>query len=218
FFGPLLTRVASSGVPGFPAGNSYRFFVPGLLVQLGLFGASFVGFSIIADWRAGVVERMRVTPVSRLAILTGRLLRDVVTLLVQAVILVVAGVAFGMRAPVVGVLIGLCFIAVVAVSLASVSYAVGLLTKSEDVLAPAVNMVVLPLMLLSGIMLPMTLGPQWLHDVARFTPFLYIIDAMREVFKGQYLNTIVAEGAGVAVGLAVVCLWAASRTFIRENA
>src|SRR5262249_13751155 len=66
-FGPLLPKVAAGSVAGFPGRNSYRFFVPGLLIQLGLFGAAFVGFTIIADWRYGVIERLRVTPVSRLA-------------------------------------------------------------------------------------------------------------------------------------------------------
>jgi len=218
FFGPLLTRIASGGLPGFPAGNSYSFFVPGLLIQLGLFGAAFVGFSIIADWRAGVIERFRVTPVSRLALLSGRVLRDVLTLLVQAVILVLAGLAFGLRAPVAGVLIGLGFIAVVAISLAAISYTVGLVLKSEDALAPLLNMVMVPLMLLSGIMLPMTLGPGWLQGIARVTPFRYIIDAMREAFQGRYSGTIMAEGVAVAIGMAVVCLWVASRAFVRENA
>jgi ABC-2 type transport system permease protein len=217
FFGPLLTRMAGD-VPGFPGGNSYRFFVPGLLIQLGLFGASFVGFTIISDWRSGVIERLRVTPASRLAILAGRLLRDVVTLLVQAVVLVLAGLAFGMRAPVGGVLIALGFIAVVAVGLAAISYAVGLLTKSEDVLAPAINMVVVPLMLLSGIMLPMTMGPGWLQGIARATPFRYIIDAMRSAFSGHYATTIMTEGVCVAAALAAACLWAAAAIFARENA
>ena len=52
-------------------------FVPGLLIQLALFGTLFVGFGLIAELRAGVVERMRVTPVSRFAMLLGRTLRDV---------------------------------------------------------------------------------------------------------------------------------------------
>jgi ABC-2 type transport system permease protein len=183
-----------------------------------LFGAAFVGFTIISDWRYGVIERLRVTPASRLSILSGRLLRDVLTLLVQGIVLVLAGVAFGLRAPVIGVLIGLAFIAVVAVSLAAISYTVGLLTKSEDVLAPAVNMVVVPLMLLSGIMLPMTLGPGWLQGIARATPFRYIIDAMRDAFSGHYLNAVMLEGVGVAIGLAAVCMWVAARTFVHENA
>lgn len=218
FFGPLLTKIAAGGLPGFPPGNSYSFFVPGLLVQLGLFGAAFVGFTIISDWRAGVIERFRVTPVSRLALLAGRVLRDVVTLLVQAVVLVLAGVAFGLRAPLGGVLIGLGFIAVVAVSLSAISYAVGLALKSEDALAPLINMIVVPLMLLSGIMLPLTLGPGWLQGIARATPFRYIIDAMRQAFQGVYATTIMVEGVCVAVGLAAACLWVASRAFVRENA
>ena len=218
FFGPLLTRIAAGGLPGFPPGNSYSFFVPGLLVQLGLFGAAFVGFTIISDWRAGVIERFRVTPVSRLALLAGRVLRDVVTLLVQAVVLVLAGVAFGLRAPLGGVAIGLGFIAVVAVSLSAISYAVGLALKSEDALAPLINMIVVPLMLLSGIMLPLTLGPGWLQGMARATPFRYIIDAMRQAFQGVYATTIMVEGVCVAVGLAAACLWLASRAFVRENA
>ena len=218
FFGPLLSKVAAGAVAGFPRGNAYSFFVPGLLIQLGLFGAAFVGFTIIADWRYGVIERLRVTPVSRLAILAGRVLRDVVTLLVQGIVLVLAGVAFGMRAPLGGILVSLWFIGVVAISLSAISYTVGLLTKSEDVLAPAINMVVVPLMLLSGIMLPMTLGPGWLQGIARATPFRYIIDAMRGAFAGHYLTTIMLEGVLVAIGLAVACLWVAGRAFIRENA
>ncbi len=218
FFGPLLARIAKSGALGVPPNNPYGFFVPGLLIQLGLFGAAFVGFTIIADWRAGVIERFRVTPVSRMALLAGRVLRDVVTLTVQAVVLVLAGLAFGLRAPVGGVLISLGFVAIVAVSLSAVSYAVGLLLKSEDAFAPLLNMVMLPLMLLSGIMLPMTLGPHWLRAVAKVTPFGYIINAMRRAFAGHYFNTIMVEGIAVSVGLAIICLWLAGRAFIKENA
>jgi ABC-2 type transport system permease protein len=200
------------------ANNPYSFFVPGLLIQLGLFGAAFVGFTIIADWRAGVIERFRVTPVSRMALLAGRVLRDVMTLTVQAVVLVLAGLAFGLRAPVAGVLISLGFVAVVAVTLSAVSYSVGLLLKSEDALAPLLNMVMVPLMLLSGIMLPMTLGPHWLRAVAKATPFGYIINAMRGGFAGHYFNTVMVEGIAVSIGMAIICVWLASRAFVKENA
>jgi ABC-2 type transport system permease protein len=217
-FGPLLERVSALGLPGMPAGRPYNFFVPGLLVEMGLFGSAFVGFSIIADWRTGVVERFRVTPVSRLALLTGRVLRDVITLEIQGTVLVLAGIAFGLRAPLVGILICLGFMAVVAVSLAATSYAAGLLLKNEGALAPLINMVAVPLMLLSGVMLPMTLGPGWLRAVARLTPFGYIINAMREAFDGVYFNRVMVEGIAVAVGLAIVCLLGAVRVFMRENA
>jgi ABC-2 type transport system permease protein len=219
FFGPLLAQIAKTGALGLQnESDPWRFFVPGLLIQLGLFGAAFVGFTIIADWRAGVIERFRVTPVSRMALLAGRVLRDVLTLTVQATVLVLAGLAFGLRAPVAGVLISIGLVAVVAVSLAAVSYAVGLTLKSEDALAPLLNMIMVPLMLLSGIMLPMALGPSWLRDVAKATPFGYIINAMRDAFAGRYVTTVMAEGVAVSVALAAVCLWLAGRAFARENA
>src|ERR1700704_2626758 len=94
-FAPLLESIAA--VPGFPAGGAYNVFVPGLLIQLGLFGATSVGFGLIHALRIGVIERMRVTPVSRLAMLLGRALRDVVTLLVQAALLILLSLPFGLR-------------------------------------------------------------------------------------------------------------------------
>ena len=224
-FAPLLTKLPiqvfdgnANGTSGAGTAEAYRFFVPGLLIQLGLFGSTFVGFAIISDWRAGVIERFRVTPVSRLAIMAGRVLRDVITLVVQGVVLVLVGVAFGLRAPVAAVFIGFGFIVLVAIGLASVSYATGLLVKSEDTFAPLINTLVVPLLLLSGIFLPMTLGPGWLQGIARISPFRYIIDAMREAYLGHYFNTIMIEGIAVAVGMAAIFLWLGSRVFVQENA
>src|SRR3984957_2913527 len=102
-FGPLLKRI--SGMPGFPHGNSWQVFVPGLLVQLGIFGALFVGFGLIAEVRDGVIERMRVTPASRLALLSGRVLRDAAVLMFQATLLIAAAFALGLRAPVGGIVL-----------------------------------------------------------------------------------------------------------------
>ena len=97
------------------------------------------------------------------------------------------------------------------------SYATGLVVKSEDAFAPLINTIVVPL-LLSGIFLPLTLGPGWLQGIARVSPFRYIIDAMREAYLGHDFNTIMVEGIAVAVGLAVACLWLGSRVFVQENA
>src|SRR3954453_4873614 len=92
-FGPLIKGVP---VPGVGGDDAYGFFVPGLLIQLAMFGTLFVGFALIAELRAGVIERMRVTPVSRLSLLLGRSLRDVVTLLVQAALLILVALPFGL--------------------------------------------------------------------------------------------------------------------------
>ena len=81
-FMPLLNGLGS--VPGIPAGKAVDEFIPGLLVLEALFGTAFVGFSLIDDIRSGVIERFLVTPVSRSAILLGRVLRDAGILLLQS--------------------------------------------------------------------------------------------------------------------------------------
>ena len=218
FFGPLLRIMTDAEVPGFAGTDSWRVYVPGLLVQLGLFGSTFVGFGIIAEWRAGVIERMRVTPASRVGLLLGRVLRDVAVLVVQASVLILAGVAFGLRAPVIGVFLGLSFVALLAASLAALSYAAALWTKSEDAFAPMIHSVTLPIWLLSGIILPMEGAPDWLRTISQFNPLTHIVNAMRAVFQGEYLSMTVGLGAVVGVALAAVSVAVCTKAFVKDNA
>ena len=159
--------------------------MPGLLVQLGIFGAFFAGFSLIGEWREGVIEAERVTPASRTALLVGRLMRDVAQLFVQALILVGLGYVLGMRrARGAGVVLGIALTLLVGGACAAASNALALTTKSEDVMAPVINMVMMPVLLLSGILLPMTLGPAWLIRASDFMPTRWVVDAVRESFAG----------------------------------
>ncbi|MDR3083755.1 MAG: ABC transporter permease, partial [Streptomyces sp.] len=189
FFGPLLTHL-----PLDTPGSSWQVLVPGLLLQLGLFGASFAGFMVIVEKGQGVLDRMRVTPVSRLALLLGRVLRDATVFVFQAVLLVLAAVAMGLRAPLPGVLIGFVFVALLTISLASLSYALGMKVRTSMEFGPVVNALTMPSMLLSGLMLPMTLGPTWLDVLSHFTPFRYLVDAVRDAYVGSYTSTHMLYG------------------------
>ncbi|WP_449349983.1 ABC transporter permease [Streptomyces shaanxiensis] len=208
FFGPLLT-----GLPLGGRGSSWQVLVPGLLLQLGLFGALFAGFMIILENGQGVVERMRVTPVSRLALLLGRVLREATVFVFQAVLLVLAALAMGLRAPLAGILIGFGFVALLTVSLASLSYALAMKVRTPQEFGPLVNAVSMPSMLLSGLMLPMTLGPAWLDVLSHFMPFRYLVDAMRDAYVGAYTTDHMLYGVLVAVGFAVVAVTVGTRVF-----
>ncbi|MGV9824230.1 MULTISPECIES: ABC transporter permease [unclassified Gordonia (in: high G+C Gram-positive bacteria)] len=215
-FGPLLEPIVGQ----FPGGadNAYTFLVPGLLVQLGMFGAFFAGFGLIGEWREGVVEAERVTPASRTALLMGRLLRDVLQLFVQSVILVLLGYVMGMRGSVLGVIVGIAITLLVGGACAAASNALALTTKSEDVMAPVINMVMMPVLLLSGILLPMTLGPQWLQSLSDFMPFKWVVNAVRGSFVGDIMTSTVAWGLFAAVILAALGTWWGTAVFRKENA
>jgi ABC-2 type transport system permease protein len=215
-FAPLLDKLVRGG--NFPPGDPWQIFVPGLLIQLGMFGSLFVGFGIIAEIRFGTVERMRVTPANRFGLLLGRVLRDALVLLVQAVLLTLVAVAFGLRVPVVGALLTVALVLLLGIALASLSYAAGLWLKSEDALAPLLNMISVPVLLLSGILLPMTLAPRWLYRLSQANPFSHIVDAARAGFRGDLGNSSIGVGLACAGVLAIVGLATATRVFQRESA
>ena len=77
---------------------------------------------------------------------------------------------------------------------AASSNALALTTKSEDVMAPVINMVMMPVLLLSGILLPMTLGPQWLQKVANVMPTKHVVDAVRNSFLADFTMSALALG------------------------
>ncbi|MFI9026989.1 ABC transporter permease [Streptomyces sp. NPDC053560] len=213
FFGPLLT-----GLPLGSTGSSWQVLVPGLLLQLALFGASFCGFAIILEKNTGVLERMRVTPVSRLALLLGRVLRDVLLFVFQAVLLVLAALVMGLRAPLGGILIGFGFVALLVVSLASLSYALALKVSTPQEFGPVINALTMPSMLLSGLMLPMALGPGWLDALSHVMPLRYLVDAVRDAYMGHYATVPMLYGVLVALAFAALSVTVGTRVFRRAGA
>jgi ABC-2 type transport system permease protein len=212
-FGPLLKPLIRT----FGATNAYTFFVPGMLVQLGIFGAFFAGFSLIGEWREGVIEAERVTPANRTALLVGRLYRDLLQLLVQALILIGLGYALGMQAPLAGIVVGTLLTLMIGGACAAASNALALTTKSEDVMAPVINMVMMPVLLLSGILLPMTIGPAWLTNASRFMPIRHVVDGVRDAFNGDFGASGLLWGVVWSVLLFTLALWWGTATFRKEN-
>jgi ABC-2 type transport system permease protein len=204
-FMPLLENLG--GVPGLPAGQTVQVFIPGLLVMLALFGSAFVGFNIIDDIRSGVIERFLVTPVSRAAILLGMVLKDVTVFLAQCILITLIAIPLGLKLNAAGFLLALPLYAMIAVTMASMSYSFGMIFKIEDNLAPTLNMIIMPILLLSGIMLPMALAPKWLQDLSKLNPFSYAVDASRMLFAGNYGNVEILEGYVIITVFAVGMFW-----------
>jgi len=206
-FMPLLNGLHN--IPGLQAGITVEVFIPGLLVLQALFGAAFVGFSLIDDIKTGVIERFLVTPVNRPAILLGRVLRDALILLLQCILITLVAIPFGLTLNIYGFLLSLLLYALIGITMASISYGFALVYKTEDPLAPTLNTIALPVSLLSGIILPLTLAPIWLQDISKIIPFSYAVNATRALFAGNFQNIAIPEGF-VAIGILaiLVFLWA----------
>lgn len=214
-FGPLLENVAGGGLGG---DESWRIFVPGLLLQLAIFGAGFAGFGIIQELREGVIDRQRVTPARRASLILGRTVGNMVVIGVQGAILVLAALPFGLRASVEGIVASVVIVCLLALGISAASYAMGLILKDEDAFAPFIQGVSLPLLLLSGVLLPMSLAPTWLSTTSRLNPLTYVVDATRALFRGDLADGDVAIGLAMTVLLGALLAWWGTRTFQRQNA
>ncbi len=219
FFGPLLVK--SLNAVGLSDVDGWMIFTPAIIAQLALFGSSFVGFGLLAEFRSGVVERIRVTPVSRVALLLGKVLANAVQTVVQALIIIaLAYLVFDLNAPLGGIVLSLVIVFLLSITLASCSYALALTLKSEDAFPALLNAVLMPLLLLSGILIPITAGsaPDWLYTISRINPFRHVVDVERNSFRGDFSMDALFTGSVVVLVMAVLAIWWGSRTFQRENA
>jgi ABC-2 type transport system permease protein len=80
------------------------------------------------------------------------------------------------------------------------------------------NGVILPVALLSGIFLPMTLAPLWLQRLSDANPLKHVIDGVRAMFRSDLGSSEALWGVGLTVALVAVGIAVGTRVFARESA
>lgn len=213
-YGPLL--VAMTGVSG---ESPWQWFVPGIIVMVSLFGTSVAGAYLLEELRVGSFERFLVTPLDRSSLLIGRALKEVVPLTLQPLLIVVVVTPFGFRLNLLGVVIGLMILGTFGVGLGALSHSLAMAVKRQEYLFWLVQQTLLfPLLLLSGILLPLDQAPDWLKVLSSLNPLTYVVEAERALFAGDFADGSIVIGAAVAVGTAVVGLAIGTRMMRRASA
>ena len=204
-FEPLLRALV--GGPSFPSGEVLEVFVPGILALMAFGAGMGAGWVVIWELDTGVTERLRVTPASRLAMLMGAVLRDVLMFAVPALLVIVIAIPFGFQAHWGGLALLIVLLALLTASASATSSALGITLRQIGSLAAVVTGVQLPLTLLSGILLPLSLGPLWLRVLGHFNPMYYAVEAARELAAGTIITTTVGVGFLVMGAVAAAALW-----------
>lgn len=208
-FTPLLKHLP--GTASQPGGNVLDLFLPGILSLLAFASGMGPGFSTIFELKAGVIERFRVTPVSRFAILTGPILATMVMMFVFDAAVVAVGAGFGFSVHWLGLAVLAVLLGLVMTIMAAFSIATALAAKEISGFAAIVNGINLPVLLLAGILLPISLGPLWMRVLAHFNPLYYLVQASRVLAGGTLTGAAVWQAFAVLAPLcAVVLAWATS--------
>lgn len=216
-FGPLLSGVAGDALsPGGggtmqPGGSALQWFLPGVLVMITMFGTSMTGSNLQFEIMTGSFERTLATPVSRPALMIGRALKELTPLVVQAAVIVALTIPFGFVLHPLHALVGLLLLGVLGVGVGALSYAMAIAARRTEWIFWAVQQTLLfPLLILSGMMLPLETGPTWMQVASRFNPLTYVVDAERALFAGT-LGVTTVYGFAAALLTAAVGLWVGVR-------
>lgn len=177
-----------------------------------LFGTGAVGSNLQYEMMTGSHERTLVAPLSRASLLAGRALKEIVPIAIQAALIMAVAWPFGFRPHLLGVLAGVVVLAVFGVGLGALSYALALKTKGHDWLFWGVQQtLIFPLLILSGMLLPLDEGPGWMKTVATVNPVHWVVQVERHLLTGDFMAMPVLWGALAAIGLAAVGLFAGIR-------
>ena len=213
-FTPFLKSVM--GAPTY--GAAYAIYVPSLFAAMGIFSGLFAGFAMIAAIRQGVIARLRVTPLSRVGLLLGWQLMFVALVAFQAVVIAVVALIFGLRVPLINLVLALVLLSLMVIIGVSISYALTIFVPNQTVLANVTNGISTPLALLAGVMIPLSVAPLWVQDVARWSPFAWGANGMREIFQGHIGAPVVWQASLILALVAAVAVVLSSRLFTREIA
>jgi ABC-2 type transport system permease protein len=202
-FAPLAGAVTA--VPdGAPGSSTMQWFVPGMLVIMTFSTSAFIGSGIQEERAAGSLERLLVTPAHRTAVLIGRVLRVIATVLVQALVIVAVTALMGLQVPVVGALLAAVELAALAAGLALLSLAAGVGLRNAYAFWGVITLAYTPLIVTSGALLPMQLAPDWLYALSRANPMAHTVDAQRALFAGDLTDPSIALGLAVSLAMAVL--------------
>ena len=214
----LFTPFLKSVMGASSYGGAYAIYVPSLFAAMGIFSGLFAGFALIAAIRRGVITRLRVTPLSRVGLLLGWELMFVALVAFQAVVIVVVAVIFGLRVPLINLLLALVLLSLMVVIGVSISYVLAILVPNQTVLANLTNGVTEPLALLAGVLIPLSVAPLWVRRVALWNPFAWGANGMRAVFQGHVGAPVVWQASIILAALAAIAVLVSSRLFNREIA
>jgi len=220
----LFRYVFGGAIPVATQGGYVDYLMPGIIGQTAAFGSFATAIALAQEAKAGVIDRFRSMPMSRSAVLAGRLMADSVRVLITILVIVGVGFAVGFRFHngVFGA-IGMILVAeAFGVVVCCVSAFIGLAIRDEESVQAFGLIWIFPLTFVSSAFVPVLTMPSWLRGFAQNQPATVVIDTMRSLALGEKAGGIpIGEGlwksAAWLVGTLLVFAPLAVRAYRRAS-
>ncbi len=188
------------------------FLLPGIvamsIMQMAVFSVAFV----FVDYKEkGILKRLLATPMKPYQFVTSNVVTRLLVALVQVAVLIAVGVLF-FKTHVAGSYLLIFIIALLgSVMFLGLGFSISGIAKTVDAVPAIANLVVFPMLFLSGVFFPTNAMPQWLQNVVQYLPLSHFAKALREVMvDGAGMRQISTELywiLGWAVGLLILAIF-----------
>jgi ABC-2 type transport system permease protein len=200
---------ASFRPPGVPDGTNYvEYFYPGAIALVLLFTAIFSTISVVEDRREGFLQGVLVAPLARSTIVLGQTLGGTLLALIQGALFLLFAPLVGIPLSLAAILSGVSVMFLIAFSLTSLGLVIAWRMDSTQGFHAIMNLILLPIWLLSGAFFPAAGVSPWLGWAMQINPLTYGMAALRHCL---YLGSPQSVGAipALAPSLLVTVLFCA---------
>ena len=221
-FGAGFGRLIGQMMPGV---NYIQFMYPGILAMTVLMTSVMSGVSIVWDREFGFLKEVLVSPLNRTGVLAGKAVGAATIAIIQGAIMLVLAPMVNVPISLGTVLALLPLLLILSLSLSGLGLLIGARMRSQQGFQIVMQLVIFPMMFLSGIFYPVSGVASWLEVLSKLNPVTYGIDAIRQVFLGTEVAGVtvfghtmgIVESAVVLAMVGLALLATAIRVFNRQD-
>ncbi|MFC2032383.1 ABC transporter permease [Chloroflexota bacterium] len=200
-FGAGFNRIIGTVTPGV---DFIQFMYPGIIAMTVLMNSVMSGLSVVWDREFGFLKEILVAPLGRSGIVLGKALGSAAVAVMQGIVMLVLAPILGVSISPMLVIKLVPLLIVLSVSLSGLGILVASRMRSQQGFQIIVQIIIFPLIFLSGVFFPVNNVPTWLEAISKINPLTYGVDAIRQLFLGGEIAATSGGNGSYVIGVTVL--------------
>lgn len=202
-FGAGFNRIIGAMTPGV---DFIQFMYPGIIAMTVLMNSVMSGLSVVWDREFGFLKEILVAPLGRSGIVLGKAAGSATVAVVQGIVMLVLAPFLGVSLSPLMVIELIPILIILSISLSGLGVLIASRMRSQQGFQIIVQLIIFPLIFLSGVFFPVNNVPTWMEVISKINPLTYGVDAIRQLFLSKEIAAMsgAMAQAGNAIGVTVL--------------